>query len=133
MTRVDGVIPRRELGLDLSAEQTSDLCGDVWDVLVRLHSVDLDATGLRSLGKGEGYVARQVSGWTDPARQRRDRRPRRLVRHHRPGSTPHQPADVATCLIHNDFRLDNLVLDAGRPDPRSRPSSTGRWPPSATR
>jgi len=109
MTRVDGVIPRRELGLDLSAEQTSDLCGDVWEVLVRLHSVDLDATGLRSLGKGEGYVGRQVSGWTT-----------RLAN----ASTDdlsdwsditgwiaaHQPADVASCLIHNDFRLDNLVL-----------------------
>ena len=112
MTQVDGVIPRRELGLDLSAEQTSDLCGDVWEVLVRLHSVDLDATGLRSLGKGEGYVGRQVSGWTT-----------RLGN----ASTDdlgdwsditgwiaaHQPADVATCLIHNDFRLDNLVLAPG--------------------
>ncbi len=114
MTRVDGVIPRRELGLDLSAEQTSDLCGDVWDVLARLHSVDLDATGLRSLGKGEGYVARQVSGWTT-----------RLAN----AATDdlgdwsdvtgwiddHQPADVASCLIHNDFRFDNLVLAPGDP------------------
>jgi aminoglycoside phosphotransferase (APT) family kinase protein len=112
MTRVDGVIPRRELGLALSAEQTSVLCGDVWEVLVRLHSVHLDATGLRSLGKGEGYVGRQVSGWTT-----------------RLGNAAtddlgdwsditgwlasHQPTDVATCLIHNDFRLDNLVLAPG--------------------
>ena len=113
MTRVDGVIPRRELGLDLSAEQTSDLCGDVWEVLVRLHSVDLDATGLRSLGKGVGYVGRQVAGWTT-----------------RLGNATtddlgdwsdvtgwieaHQPPDIATCLIHNDFRLDNLVLTSSR-------------------
>ena len=25
-----------------------------------------------------------------------------------------QPADVANCLVHNDFRLDNLVLDMNR-------------------
>ena len=27
----------------------------------------------------------------------------------------HQPADVGTCLIHNDFRFDNLVLDHDDP------------------
>jgi aminoglycoside phosphotransferase (APT) family kinase protein len=27
----------------------------------------------------------------------------------------HQPDDVANCVIHNDFRFDNLVLD--REDP----------------
>ena len=114
MTRVDGVIPRRELGLDLTPEQASTLCGNVWDVLVQLHSVDLDATGLRRLGKGEGYVGRQVSGWTT-----------RLAN----AATDdlgdwsdvtawieaHQPADVGTCLIHNDFRFDNLVLTPGDP------------------
>jgi len=115
MTRVDGVIPRRELGLDLTAEQTSTLCGNVWDVLVRLHSVDVDTAGLRSLGKGDGYVGRQVSGWTT-----------RLAN----AATDdlgewsditawidaNQPADVASCLIHNDFRFDNLVLTpSGKP------------------
>ena len=114
MTRVDGVIPRRELGLDLTPEQASTLCGNVWDVLVQLHSVDLDATGLRRLGKGEGYVGRQVSGWTT-----------RLAN----AATDdlgdwsdvtawieaNQPVDVGTCLIHNDFRFDNLVLTPGDP------------------
>ncbi len=26
-----------------------------------------------------------------------------------------QPADVGACLIHNDYRLDNLVLDPAQP------------------
>ncbi len=45
----------------------------------------------------------------------------------------HQPDDVANCVIHNDFRFDNLVLDRGRPDPRWSASSTGRWRRSVTR
>ena len=112
MTRAEGVIPRRELGLDLTPEQTSALCGNVWDVLVDLHSVDLDAAGLRDLGKGEGYVARQVAGWT-----------KRLeaARTDDLGDwsditgwlDAEQPADVGTVLIHNDFRLDNVVLTEG--------------------
>ncbi len=112
MTRAEGVIPRRELGLDLTPEQASELCGNVWDVLVDLHSVDLDAAGLRDLGKGEGYVARQVAGWT-----------KRLgaARTDDLGDwsditgwlDAEQPADVGTVLIHNDFRLDNVVLTSG--------------------
>ncbi len=114
MTRVEGVIPRRELGLDLTLEQTSELCGNVWDVLVQLHSVDLDSSGLRALGKGEGYVARQVAGWT----KRLD-----AARTDDMGDWSditawldvHQPDDVGTVLIHNDFRFDNLVLTPGDP------------------
>ena len=85
---------------------------------------------LAALGRGEGYVARQVAGWTD-----------RLAR----AATDdlgdwsavtgwldaHQPADVGQCLIHNDWRFDNMVLDAGHPL-GSAASSTGRWPRSAT-
>jgi len=114
MTQVDGTIPRRELGVDLDEEQTSTLCGNFWDVLVQLHSVDLDAAGLRDLGKGEGYVARQVGGWT--------------ARLDNAGTDDmgdwsditgwldaEQPEDVGCCLIHNDFRLDNAVLSPEDP------------------
>src|SRR5207342_647803 len=71
---------------------------------------------LAKLGRGDGYVARQVSGWTDRfARARTDDT----------GDwsdivawiDAHQPPDVAQCLIHNDFRLDNMVL---APDDRLR-------------
>lgn len=27
----------------------------------------------------------------------------------------HQPADIATCIIHNDYRIDNLVLNPDNP------------------
>lgn len=115
MEAVAGVIPRRELPAGLTPETTAILCGNAFDVLVDLHSVDVAAVPeLAAMGKGEGYVARQVSGWTTRLAGARtndmgdwsditgwlDRR---------------QPGDVASCLIHNDFRLDNLVLDADDP------------------
>ena len=114
MTRVDGVIPRRELGLDLTPEQTATLCGNVWDVLVQLHSVDVEPTGLSALGKGEGYVARQVSGWTARLENARTAD----LGHWSPITAwldEQQPPDVANCLIHNDFRFDNLVLTGTAP------------------
>lgn len=112
MERLDGIILRQDLpdGLTLDEAQARDLCERFIDVLVALHEVDVEAAGLTDLGKGAGYVARQVSGWTD-----------RFARARTPDVgdyatvtgwlAEHQPEDVATCLIHNDFRFDNVVLD----------------------
>ncbi len=110
MAKVEGTILRRELPWDLSPDEASLLCEHAFDVLVDLHRVDIDAAGLADLGRGPGYVGRQVAGWTDRfGRARTDDT----------GDwsdvtgwlADHQPADVGTCLIHNDFRFDNLVLD----------------------
>ena len=69
---------------------------------------------LARLGRGEGYVARQVSGWIDRfGRARTDDT----------GDwsdiiawlEAHQPPDVGQCLIHNDFRFDNMVLATDDP------------------
>ncbi|HYH35753.1 MAG TPA: phosphotransferase family protein [Nocardioides sp.] len=114
MTRVEGTVPRRTLGVDLGVEETATLCGGFWDVLVDLHSVDVDAAGLSTLGKGEGYVARQVAGWTDRLRGARtdDLGDWSAVT---TWLTDHQPPDAGRCLVHNDFRLDNVVLSPQEP------------------
>jgi aminoglycoside phosphotransferase (APT) family kinase protein len=122
MRRIDGLIPRKELppGVELTEEQTRTLCTNALDTLVALHRVDVAATPLADLDKGEGYVARQVSGWSTRYRQARTADVE--TDEHRETSEQvmawldeHQPADVGHCLIHNDFRFDNLVLD--RDDP----------------
>ena len=64
------------------------------------------------MNRGEGYVARQVRGWTD----RLGRAATDDLGDWSPVTTwldAHQPADLGHCVIHNDFRFDNLVLDAG--------------------
>jgi aminoglycoside phosphotransferase (APT) family kinase protein len=108
---VDGVIPRQDFGFPVSPEQADHLCDRALDTLVALHGVDVEAVpALAALSKGDGYVARQVGGWT------------RRFADARTDDTGdwgdvlgwldrHQPRDVAQRMIHNDFRLDNLVLD----------------------
>ena len=115
MERLHGLIPRRDFGFPVSAEQADRLCADVVATLVDLHSIDVDAVpGLAALNKGEGYVARQVGGWT-----------KRLA-NARTDDTgdwsditgwldANQPADVGSTMIHNDYRFDNMVLDAADP------------------
>ncbi|MDL9937776.1 phosphotransferase family protein [Gordonia sp. ABSL1-1] len=116
MDRIDGVIPRTDWPADvpLDPAQARRLCENFVDTLVGLHSVDPVAAGLADLGKGTGYVRRQVEGWAA-----------RFTNAHTddvPALTDeiawlldHQPDDVANCIIHNDYKFDNVVLD--RDDP----------------
>ena len=92
MERLDGLILRKDLPFELAAEEASTLCEHAWEALVRLHEVDVAAVpDLAALGRGDGYVERQVAGLDRPAVAGRDRRPRRLERPSRPGSTPTSP------------------------------------------
>ena len=115
MERLVGRILRRDLpaGL-LSADQAGALGRAYVDRLVDLHRIDLGASGLDQYDRGPGYVARQVSGWSQRYRKARTRNV---------GSfeqvmgwlDAHQPPDRPLCFIHNDYRLDNLVLDPDDP------------------
>jgi aminoglycoside phosphotransferase (APT) family kinase protein len=116
MERVDGVIPRRDFPPEvrLAEADVRRLCTNALDVLISLHRVDLDASGLRELGKGSGYVRRQVEGWSTRFRNAHTAD----VGDYEDVMAwldAHQPADVGNCLIHNDFRFDNLVLDRADP------------------
>lgn len=115
MAKVDGIVPRRDLPAGMGRDDVSTLCGNAWDVLAELHSVDVSAVpDLAALGRGEGYVGRQVAGWTGRFAK---------ARTEDTGDwsdieawiDAHQPADVAQVLIHNDFRLDNLVVATDDP------------------
>ena len=110
MQKIDGVIFRRELPSGVSlTEQEITLIGDlVINGLVSLHHVD--PTPLAQLSKGPGYVGRQVEGWS--------RRYRNALTSDVPDAEilmrwldQNQPADVASCVIHGDWRLDNLVFN----------------------
>ena len=117
MERMEGIIPRANLpkGIDLDVEQTRALCTNVIDALVDLHQVDYkEHPDLVNLGRGEGYCERQVTGWDK--RYIKAKTPNvpsfGLVRQ---WLSKHTPADSKTCLIHNDWRFDNVILDAADP------------------
>ena len=111
MERLEGTILRQELPADLtlSPADARTLCTNFLDVLVELHTVDPAAAGLDTLGRGSGYVARQVAGWSDRYRAARTDDVGDYERV-MGWLAEHQPVDVATTVIHNDFRLDNVVL-----------------------
>jgi aminoglycoside phosphotransferase (APT) family kinase protein len=81
----------------------------VVDCMVRLHAVDVVSTGLVALGKPEGFVERQVQGWAE----RWDRaKTEELPAMDRVVEWLKQriPLSPAPTLVHNDYKLDNLML-----------------------
>jgi aminoglycoside phosphotransferase (APT) family kinase protein len=117
MERLRGIILRRDLPADLGLDEAGvrQLCLDFIDRLVELHHVDTSRPEVAAIGKGEGYIARQVTGWRDRWRQAltEDTDPCEDVL---AWLAQKQPAgETAICVIHNDYRFDNVVLDPAHP------------------
>jgi aminoglycoside phosphotransferase (APT) family kinase protein len=112
MEKLQGIILRRDLskGVVYTPEQARRLCLNLIDTLIRLHTLDYRQAGLSDLGKPEGYVERQVSGWCERfGKALTDDVPRcealmAWIKAKRPPDSP-QPG-----IIHNDYRFDNAVL-----------------------
>jgi aminoglycoside phosphotransferase (APT) family kinase protein len=112
MERVAGVIIRKAppKGIDFSPEIAGRLSESFVDALVELHAIDYKACGLESFGNPDGFVQRQVAGWskrymdakTDEIKEMED-----LIEWFPKNYPPTQPGGI----VHNDFKYDNLVLD----------------------
>ena len=99
---------------ELSTGERAQLFDDMNRVLATLHTLDYQALGLADFGKPGDYLARQIARWS---------------RQYRASETTSVPAmdrliqwlptrippDDGTCLVHGDFRLDNLVIAPDQP------------------
>ncbi|WP_350433283.1 phosphotransferase family protein [Shewanella sp. H8] len=96
-------------------EQRSTMYDAMNKVLVSLHSVDVDAVGLSDYGKAGNYFERQLGRWTSQ---------------YRASELQNIPAmntlitwlevnlpkdDGRVCLVHGDFRLDNMMFAKNSP------------------
>ena len=117
MERIKGIILRKSLpkGLELTPDQMRSLCENLLDVHYRLHSIDYKAIGLEGFGKPEGYVKRQVEGWSERYRAARtpDAPTFEKVMQWLHDKMP--PDFSKPAIIHNDFKFDNVVLDPDNP------------------
>jgi len=116
MERLVGFIPRADLPQELGfgpAEHRA-ICHEFIDKLVELHQVDYQKAGLADLGKPDGYVKRQVEGWSQRyLAARTDNVPD--FAGVRQWLNDHKPEQIRTCVIHNDYRFDNIVFDPEHP------------------
>lgn len=116
MERVAGVILRPQMPPDSTPDpkRMSAIAEAFVDTFVELHTVDYEAAGLGDLGRPEGYARRQVEGWAKRCENARideipemERAAAWLA-----GELEAGLPEPAAALIHNDFKYDNLVLDA---------------------
>lgn len=112
MERVQGIILRAKPppGLNLTPTVMRNLAQATVDNLAAIHALDYNAAGLGDLGKPQGYVMRQVRGWTERyLHAKTDEIPE--MERVATWLAEHLPAESGAALIHNDYKYDNLVLD----------------------
>lgn len=84
--------------------------------LAALHDVDIDAVGLADFGKPGSYFERQLTRWTSQYRASETgtvAAMNQLIA----WLEAHLPADDGlVSLVHGDYRLDNLMFAADRPE-----------------
>ena len=85
------------------------------DCLIQLHAIDVEKHGLIALGKPDGFLARQVKGWSDRW-TRAQTEPLPEMDRVMAWLTETMPLSSAPTLVHNDFKLDNVMLDERTPD-----------------
>jgi len=83
------------------------------DSFVELHTLDFNALGLGDLGKPDGYVSRQVTNWGKQylkASTMEVPEAKKVMQ----WMQDNQPERYDHCLIHNDFKYDNVVFADAR-------------------
>lgn len=117
MERRHGLILRDNIPTQLSCiSNYAKLVSESFiDTFVRLHAIDISKTGLNALGKPEGFLERQVVGWTDRwNRAKTEELPQmdRVIR----WLVDHRPDSPEATLVHNDYKLDNIMIRSGSVD-----------------
>ena len=115
-------------GLVIGGEMPDDVaaCGTPGEAIGKtlvtllhdLHRVDTAAVGLDNLGRPEGFRERTAAGWMKRARMAWDGKAPAVVDEIEAWlSVERKLPDQQIAFLHNDFKLDNVVLDPESLDP----------------
>ena len=112
MSYVDGNVVRDldDVETVLSVEVRNNTSRSLVDTMAKIHSVDLDATGLADLGRREGYIARQLKRWYVQWNQGKTRELEAVDRVHA-ALAARIPEQGPSTIVHGDYRLDNCMVD----------------------
>jgi len=112
MEKITGVILRATNApkMQIDKKEMHAISLALVDNLAEIHAIDIESTELISLGKPEGYVARQVAGWIKRyyAAETESITSMDLMAE---WLTKNLPQEQKPTLLHNDYKFDNLILD----------------------
>ncbi len=116
MERRNGLVVRRSIPEAYAniPDAARRMSAALVDALVDFHAVDYVALGLETLGKPAGFIERQVEGWYKRWQHAKAEDLLEMdemydwLRENTPSATPYS-------LIHNDYKLDNVMLEVNDP------------------
>lgn len=118
MERKSGVVVRgrvpEQFGSGDDPDANRKLSEVVVDTLASLHAVDPADCGLNQLGHPDGFLRRQVQGWTTRWEKARDEDDP-VADEVAAWLAAELPDSAATTLLHNDWRLDNMAVSPHDP------------------
>ena len=99
----------------LSASARAAVFDQLNTTIARLHAFDHTALGLADFGRPQGYVARQIARWS--AQYKASETVKITAMDKLMDWLPDAaPDNSEVCLVHGDFRLDNCIVHAGKPE-----------------
>ncbi len=111
MEKIEGIILnlKEAKARSVSPESFATIANSWLNTFVELHQVNYKTIGLSDLGKPKGYVERQVSNWCKQyekaATSQYDEVTKVMA-----WLNDNQPTEYDHCLIHNDFKYDNIIF-----------------------
>lgn len=116
MERRHGVVVRKQIPEVYAAipDAARRMSEALIDALAGLHAVDYTAIGLADLGKPAGFIHRQIEGWW------RRWQATELGENEAMSAVygwlqANQPPEGPPALVHNDYKLDNVMLNGDDP------------------
>lgn len=108
------VIDAKITAIEGATSIEQDISQSLIDTFIALQQVDYEKAGLQSIGRPEGFLQRQVNGWikryalsaTDEIR---------AIKELENWLIKQLPTTTETTIVHNDFKLNNVVFAADAP------------------
>ena len=103
---IDPLLPNYEV------VQRDKIYGNKIKILADLASLNLKEVGLEKFGRPEGYLERQINLWIKQYRasQTKNIESMEYLIENIPKNIPEEIGMLPPCLLHGDFRLDNMIL-----------------------
>ena len=116
MERRQGIVVRRSMPPEFATltDAPHRMSMALVDALAEFHAVDYQAIGLGDLGEPDGFITRQIEGWYKRWHAAKTEEVVDM------DSTytwlkSNQPTTSVYSLVHNDYKLENIMLDSSDP------------------
>ena len=98
------------------------------EVLVKLHKIKPINVGLENLGKPEGFLYRQLIGWHKRGIIAHDNIPsKNMEKLFKTLNSQNMPEEKEFVILHNDFKLDNIILKDSLDNQKLLPQAIIDW------